>query len=43
MMDAHYPNSAWLSVRRDLFQRLLQYRSDHGLSTWDQTMEHLLG
>jgi hypothetical protein len=43
MMDAHYPNSAWLSLRRDLFLRLLQYKSNHGLTSWEQTMEHLLG
>jgi Family of unknown function (DUF6084) len=43
MMDAHYPSSAWLSLRRDLFEKLLQYKADHGLATWEQTMEHLLG
>jgi uncharacterized protein DUF6084 len=42
MMDLHYPNSAWLALRRDLFDRLLQYKADHGLTTWEQTMERLL-
>lgn len=42
MMDHHYPNSAWLALRRDLFERLLQYKADHGLATWEQTMEQLL-
>jgi hypothetical protein len=42
MMDEYYPNSAWLSLRRDLFERLLQYKADHGLTTWEQTMELLL-
>ncbi len=42
MMDLYYPNSAWLSLRRDLFERLLRYKADHGLSTWEQTMELLL-
>ena len=43
MMDLHYPNSAWLALRRDLFARLLQYKADHGLATWEQTLEQLLG
>ena len=43
MMDAYYPNSAWLSLRRDLFERLLQYKADQGLTTWEQTVERLLG
>ena len=43
MMDLHYPNSAWLSLRRDLFDRLLQFKAEHGLATWEQTMERLLG
>jgi hypothetical protein len=42
LMDAHYPNSAWLTLRRDLFERLLQYKTEHGLTTWEQTMEKLL-
>jgi hypothetical protein len=42
MMDLHYPNSAWLALRRDLFDRLLQYKADHGLATWEQTVEQLL-
>lgn len=43
MMDLHYPNSAWLALRRDLFDRLLQYKAERGLATWEQTMEQLLG
>ncbi len=42
MMELHYPNSAWLSLRRDLFERLLQYKAEHGLTTWEQTVERLL-
>jgi hypothetical protein len=43
MMELHYPGAAWLSLRRDVFERLLQYKSRHGLPTWDQTLELLLG
>ncbi|MEO8378618.1 MAG: DUF6084 family protein [Acidobacteriota bacterium] len=42
MMDLYYPNSAWLTLRRDVFDRLLQYKAVHGLTTWEQTLERLL-
>ena len=42
MMEAHYPNSAWLYVHRDIFDRLYAYKRRHGLATWDQTLERLL-
>jgi len=42
MMDIYYPNSAWLCLRRDLFDRLHQYKMRHGLPTWEQVIETLL-
>ena len=30
MMDLYYPNSAWLSVRQDVFDRLDQYQERAG-------------
>lgn len=42
MMDNYYPNSAWLSVRRDIFDRLHQYKRQHGIPTWEQALERLL-
>lgn len=42
LMDHYYPGAAWLSVRRDVFDRLLQYKAESGLSTWEQTFERLL-
>ena len=42
MMDFHYPNTAWLSLRRDVFERLLAYKSRHGIPTWEQTIESVL-
>jgi len=42
MMELHYPNSAWLCLRRDVFDRLYQYKSGHGLPTWEQALESLL-
>lgn len=42
MMDHYYPNSAWLSLQRDVFDRLYRYKIQHGLPTWEQVMESLL-
>jgi hypothetical protein len=42
LMDLYYPNSAWLCLRRDVFDRLSRYRSSQGLATWEQTLERLL-
>lgn len=42
MMDHYYPNSVWLRVPRDLFDRLNQYKLRQGLRSWDQAIERLL-
>jgi hypothetical protein len=42
MMELYYPNIAWLCCRRDVFQRLYQYKQRHGLPSWEQAFEKLL-
>jgi hypothetical protein len=42
MMDIYYPNSAWLCLRRDIFERLCRHKTQHGIPTWEQTVEELL-
>ena len=42
MMDIYYPNSAWLSLRRDVFERLYLYKVQRSLPTWEDTLESLL-
>jgi hypothetical protein len=42
MMEHYYPNSAWLRLRRDVFDRLYQYKVRHGIPTWEQTLERIL-
>ena len=42
MMDHYYPNSAWLCLRRDVFERLSRYKMDHAIPTWEQTLENLI-
>jgi hypothetical protein len=31
VMDVYYPNSAWLCLRRDVFERLYQFKVEHGI------------
>ena len=42
MMDHYFPNSAWLRLPKDTFDRLYAYRSSNALLTWDRTLESLL-
>jgi hypothetical protein len=42
MMDLYYPNIAWLSLRRDVFERLHEYKVRHGILSWEQTIEQVL-
>jgi Family of unknown function (DUF6084) len=42
VIDQHFPNSAVLSLRRDLFDSLDRYRAEHGLPSWDHALEALL-
>jgi Family of unknown function (DUF6084) len=42
MMDHYYPNSAWLRLDRDIFERLYEYKRRHGFATWEQAINHLL-
>ena len=42
LIDQYYPNSAWLYLRRDVFDRLYQYKVRHGIPTWEQTIERVL-
>ena len=42
MMDHYFPNSAWLRVRKDTFDRLYEYRSRNALLTWERTLDDLL-
>jgi hypothetical protein len=42
MMDAYYPNTAWLCLRRDAFERLYQFKTLHSIPTWEQALEALV-
>ena len=42
LMEHHYPDTAWLTLNRENFERLYAYRRAHGLANWDQALEQLL-
>jgi Family of unknown function (DUF6084) len=42
VIEQHFPNSAVLSLRRDLFDSLARYRALRGLRSWDHAIETLL-
>jgi len=43
MMDAYYPNSAWLCLDRQAFERLYAYKVQHGIPTFEQALTQALG
>jgi Family of unknown function (DUF6084) len=42
MMDHHYPNSAFISLERGVFDRLYEYKRGAGVSSWEQVIDKLL-
>jgi len=41
-VDLHYPNTAWLSVRRDVFERLYEFKIRQGVATFDEALERMI-
>jgi hypothetical protein len=42
MMDHHYPDSAFIAMRRDLFDQLYEFKRREGLASWDDVVKELL-
>ena len=42
LMDTYYPNSAWLALRKDAFEKLYQYKVREGIPTWEEALERAL-
>jgi Family of unknown function (DUF6084) len=42
MMESYYPNTAWLCLHKDAFDRLYRYKVRHGIPTWEETLESIL-
>ncbi|MGH9743209.1 MAG: DUF6084 family protein [Candidatus Acidiferrum sp.] len=42
LMDLYYPNSAWLALQRDSFEKLYQFKVREGIPTWEEAIERAL-
>jgi hypothetical protein len=42
MIDRYFPDSAWMRLRRDSFDRLAAYRTRNTLVSWEQAIDRLL-
>jgi hypothetical protein len=42
LMDAYYPNSAWLALQKDTFEKLYQFKVREGIPTWEEALERAL-
>lgn len=41
-MDTYYPNTIWINLHKDVFERLYHYKMHHGLLNWEQALERML-
>lgn len=42
MIERYYPNSAWLRLQKDVFDRLYEFKATRKLPTWDEVVTRLL-
>lgn len=42
MMEMYYPNTGWMRVDSDVIRAVADYRSRHGLTSWEETLTRLL-
>lgn len=43
MMASYFPGTGWIRLDHGVIASLADYRSRHGLTTWDETIESLVG
>ena len=41
LIDEYYPNTAWLCLRRDAFERMHEYKVRNGIPTWEEVIERM--
>jgi Family of unknown function (DUF6084) len=41
-IDLHHPNTRWLALRRDVFERLYEFKVQQGLATFDEAVERMI-
>jgi hypothetical protein len=42
MIESYFPNTGWVRLDTDTLAALADYRSRHGMTSWDETMQKLL-
>jgi len=42
MIESYYPNTGWIRLDHDVLTSLADFRSSHGLTTWEETLQALL-
>ena len=42
MMELYYPNTAWLCLRKDVFDRLERFKTANRLTSWELALDNLL-
>jgi hypothetical protein len=42
LINIYYPNSAWLALRKDTFEKLYQFKMREGIPTWEEAVERAL-
>ena len=42
LMDLHFPGGGWIRLDRDTLDALARYRSERGLTSWEQALGELL-
>jgi hypothetical protein len=42
MVSTYFPNTGWIRLDREVLAALAEFRSRQGLTTWEETVQHLL-
>jgi len=42
VIDFYYPSTGWIRMDRDVITELADFKSQHGLTTWEETVQRLL-
>jgi hypothetical protein len=42
MITSYFPNTGWIRLDQDMLTALADYRAQHGLMTWEETVQSLL-
>ena len=42
-MEHHFPDTAWLRLRKDSFDRLCAYKARRALASWEEALDALMG